>query len=72
MNNTVDGEYQNLKPKEEHIQEALFGKHPDALRLVENMSDKEIEDLNRGGHDLKKFLLFTTQYMIAKISQLSS
>ena len=40
-----------LKQKEEHTQEKTFGKHPDALELVKNMSDEEIEELNRGGHD---------------------
>ena len=51
MNNTVDGEYQNFKAKEEHTPERIFGKHPDALKLVENMTDEQIENLNRGGHD---------------------
>ena len=55
MNNTVDGEYQNFKAKGgAYTRKHFFGKHPDALRLVENMSDKEIEDLNRGGHDPQK------------------
>ena len=46
MNSTVDGEYQILKPKAEPIQERIsFGKNPDALKLVEHMSDQEIEEL---------------------------
>ncbi len=52
MNNTVDGEYQNFKAKGgAYTRKHFFGKHPDALELVKDMSDEEIEDLNRGGHD---------------------
>ena len=52
INNTVDGEYQNFKAKGgAYTREHFFGKHPEALKLVEHMTDKEIEDLNRGGHD---------------------
>ncbi len=52
MNNTVDGEYQNFKAKGgAYTRKNFFGKHPDALKLVEDMTDNEIEDLNRGGHD---------------------
>ena len=55
MNNTVDGEYQNFKAKGgAYTREHFFGKHPDALKLVENMTDQEIEELNRGGHDPQK------------------
>ena len=55
MNNTVDGEYQNFKAKGgAYTREKFFGKHPDALELVKNMSDEEIEELNRGGHDPQK------------------
>ena len=52
MNNTVDGEYQNFKAKGgAYTRENFFGKHPEALKLVKDMTDEEIEDLNRGGHD---------------------
>jgi len=55
MNNTVDGEYQNFKAKGgAYTRKNFFGKHPDALKLVEGMSDNEIEELNRGGHDPQK------------------
>ena len=55
MNNTVDGEYQNFKAKGgAYTREHFFGKHPDALKLVEHLSDEEIEELNRGGHDPQK------------------
>ena len=57
MNNTVDGEYQNFKAKGgAYTRKHFFGKHPDALKLVEDLTDEEIENLNRGGHDpLKVF-----------------
>ena len=52
MNQTVDGEYQNFKAKGgSYTRENFFGKHPDVLKMVENMSDEQIEELNRGGHD---------------------
>ena len=31
--------------------ENIFLQHPDALELVNDMTDEEIEELNRGGHD---------------------
>ncbi len=64
MNNTVDGEYQNFKAKGgAYTRKNFFGKHPDALKLVENMTDQEIEDLNRGGHDpLKVFNAYKSAY----------
>jgi pyruvate dehydrogenase E1 component len=64
MNNTVDGEYQNFKAKGgAYTRKNFFGKHPDALKLVENMTDEEIENLNRGGHDpLKVFNAYKAAY----------
>ena len=64
MNNTVDGEYQNFKAKGgAYTREHFFGKHPDALKLVEHMSDEEIEELNRGGHDpIKVFNAYKKAY----------
>ena len=52
MNNTVDGEYQNFKAKGGAYTRKHFGKHADALKLVEHLTDEEIEQLNRG-HDPK-------------------
>ena len=64
MNNTVDGEYQNFKAKGgAYTRKHFFGKHPDALKLVEHMSDEEIEELNRGGHDpIKVFNAYKKAY----------
>ena len=54
MNNTVDGEYQNFKAKGGAYTRKHFFEASDALKLVENMTDDEIENLNRGGHDPEK------------------
>tara|TARA_X000000950_G_scaffold242345_1_gene296649 strand:- start:3494 stop:6109 length:2616 start_codon:yes stop_codon:yes gene_type:complete len=64
MNNTVDGEYQNFKAKGgAYTRKHFFGKHPEALKLVKNMSDEEIENLNRGGHDpIKVFNAYKAAY----------
>jgi len=64
MNNTVDGEYQNFKAKGgAYTRKHFFGKHPEALKLVEDMTDHEIESLNRGGHDpLKVFNAYKSAY----------
>ena len=64
MNNTVDGEYQNFKAKGgAYTRKNFFGKHPEALKLVEDMTDNEIENLNRGGHDpLKVFNAYKSAY----------
>ena len=52
MEETVDGEYQNFKQKGgAHTREKFFNKYPETAKLVENMSDNEIWELNRGGHD---------------------
>ena len=64
MNNTVDGEYQNFKAKGgAYTRKHFFGKHPEALKLVKDMTDDEIENLNRGGHDpLKVFNAYKSAY----------
>ena len=55
MNETVDGEYQNFKSKGgAYTREKFLEKDPEVLKMVENMTDLEIEALNRGGHDPHK------------------
>ncbi|QCI25945.1 pyruvate dehydrogenase (acetyl-transferring), homodimeric type [Buchnera aphidicola] len=55
MNETVDGDYQTFKSKDgAYIRKYFFGKYPETLQLVKDMSDEEIWLLNRGGHDPKK------------------
>ncbi len=52
MEEVVDGEYQNYKAKDgAFVRKEFFGKYPELLELVADMSDDEIWRLNRGGHD---------------------
>ena len=52
MEETVDGEYQDFKSKNgAYVREHFFGKHPDLKAMVANMSDDDIWNLVRGGHD---------------------
>jgi pyruvate dehydrogenase E1 component len=55
MEECVDGEYQNFKAKGgAYTREHFFGKYPELKAMVANMSDEEIWQLNRGGHDPRK------------------
>ena len=55
MEECVDGEYQRFKGLGGAVvREEFFGKYPELLKLVENMSDDEIGRLKRGGHDPNK------------------
>ncbi len=48
----VDGEAQSFKAKGgEYIRREFFGKYPELLALVADMSDDELHRLTRGGHD---------------------
>ena len=52
MEEVVDGEYQTYKSKDgAYVRQHFFGKYPELLELVSDMSDDEIWHLNRGGHD---------------------
>ncbi|MFT3807112.1 pyruvate dehydrogenase (acetyl-transferring), homodimeric type [Arenimonas sp.] len=55
MMETVDGEYQNCKAfGGAYTREHFFGKYPETLQMVANLSDEDIRRLNRGGHDPHK------------------
>ena len=55
MNSTVDGEYQRYKAENgAYVREHFFGKDPRSRALVDHMTDDEIWDLRRGGHDPRK------------------
>jgi pyruvate dehydrogenase E1 component len=55
MEECVDGEYQAFKSKGgAYTREHFFGKYPELLKLVEEMSDDDIWRLARGGHDPRK------------------
>ena len=52
MDEVVDGELQNYKANGgAYTREHFFGKYPELLELVKDLSDDEIMYLNRGGHD---------------------
>ncbi len=55
MNSTVDGEFQRLTnaPGSE-IRETFFGPDPRLRKMVEHLSDEELQLLPRGGHDYRK------------------
>jgi pyruvate dehydrogenase E1 component len=55
MEECVDGEYQDFKSKDgAYVRQHFFGKYPELLDLVADMSDDDIWALSRGGHDPKK------------------
>ncbi|GGE76473.1 pyruvate dehydrogenase (acetyl-transferring), homodimeric type [Massilia psychrophila] len=55
MMETVDGEYQNYKAKDgAYVRKHFFGKHPELLKMVANLTDDDIWRLTRGGHDPHK------------------
>jgi pyruvate dehydrogenase E1 component len=55
MEEVVDGEYQTYKSKNgAYVREHFFGKYPELLELVSDMTDDEIWHLDRGGHDPHK------------------
>jgi len=55
MGEAVDGEYQAFKAKGgKYVRDKFFGKYPELLELVSQMTDRDIWKLNRGGHDPHK------------------
>ncbi len=55
MGECVDGDYQTFKSKDgAYVRKHFFGKYPELLALVANMTDDDIWRLNRGGHDPHK------------------
>nr|MBP7453574.1 pyruvate dehydrogenase (acetyl-transferring), homodimeric type [Ottowia sp.] len=55
MMETLDGDYQALKANDgAFVRKNFFGKYPETAKLVEHMSDEEIFELRRGGHDPEK------------------
>ncbi len=52
MEEAVDGDYQRYQVKGGgYTREHFFGKYPETSDLVKNLSDDDIDALNRGGHD---------------------
>jgi pyruvate dehydrogenase E1 component len=55
MGEVVDGEYQAYKAKNGgYVREHFFGKYPELVALVKDMSDQDIFRLTRGGHSPRK------------------
>jgi pyruvate dehydrogenase E1 component len=55
MNVTPDGDYQTYKAESgAYVREHFFGRDPRTRKLVEHLSDDEIWNLKRGGHDYRK------------------
>jgi pyruvate dehydrogenase E1 component len=55
MNVTPDGDYQTYKAEDgAYVREHFFGRDARTRKLVEDMSDKDIWGLRRGGHDYRK------------------
>ncbi|HEY4081225.1 MAG TPA: pyruvate dehydrogenase (acetyl-transferring), homodimeric type [Burkholderiaceae bacterium] len=55
MMETLDGDYQAFKANDgAFVRKNFFGRHPELLKMVENMSDEDIWRLQRGGHDPQK------------------
>lgn len=55
MNTTVDGEFQKYATEPgSYIREHFFGPDPRLRRLVEHLSDEDLQALPRGGHDYRK------------------
>lgn len=57
MHETVDGQYQKYSVETgEYIRSKFFGTHPDLKKMVDHLSDSQLQQLRRGGHDpLKVF-----------------
>jgi pyruvate dehydrogenase E1 component len=55
MEECLDGDYQSFKAKDgAFVRKEFFGKYPETLALVEDMTDDEIWHLQRGGLDPQK------------------
>src|SRR5246500_5443994 len=52
MEECVDGEYQAFKSKNgAYVRKEFFAKYPELLEMVSGMTDDEVWQLRRGGHD---------------------
>lgn len=55
MNTTPDGDYQTYKANDgAYVRDHFFGRDPRTKALVKDMTDSEIWNLKRGGHDYRK------------------
>ena len=55
MEEALDGDYQNYVVRDgKWTRDHFFGKYPELLKLVSNLTDADLKKLNRGGHDPQK------------------
>ena len=55
MNTTVDGEFQRYTVEDgNYIRENFFGPDPRLREMVSHLSDSDLQNLPRGGHDYRK------------------
>jgi len=55
MMDTLDGDYQAFKANDgAFVRKHFFGRDPRTLEMVARMSDEEVWNLRRGGHDARK------------------
>jgi len=55
LGEVVDGEYQKYSVSSgAYIREHFFGKDPQLLKMVEHLSDEQLRQMKRGGHDPEK------------------
>ena len=55
MNDTVDGAYQKYATSRgDYIREHFFGPDPRLRKMVEHLSDQDLQKMRRGGHDYRK------------------
>ena len=55
MGEVVDGWYQKYSVESgQFIREHFFGTNPELLKLVEHLTDENLQRMRRGGHDLEK------------------
>ncbi len=52
LGEVVDGQFQKYSVETgKYVRDDFFGRHPDLLKLVEHLSDDQLQKLRRGGHD---------------------
>ncbi|MDP3084363.1 MAG: pyruvate dehydrogenase (acetyl-transferring), homodimeric type, partial [Rubrivivax sp.] len=67
MMDTLDGDYQAFKANDgAFVRKNFFGRDPRTLELVSKMTDKEVWNLRRGGHDANKVYAAYDQAMATK------
>ncbi len=55
MDEVVDGQYQKYTAESgDYTRNHFFGEHPELLKMVEHLTDQQIQHMRRGGHDPEK------------------